>query len=227
MKASEIVSYLSLLSQNNSREWFNANKDLYKKMMGDFELIVDKLIESISVFDPDCTENGRLSAKECVFRIYRDVRFSLDKSPYKQHFGAYIAPKGGRKSIYAGYYLHIEPNNKSFICCGIYSPSKEILKELRKAIYNNYDEWVEITTESKFANNFTSLCNFGDELKRIPLGFPSDFEGVEILKHRHIIYDKTLSDNFFDSNDFLKEVSSILSTTTKINRFINFTIDNS
>jgi uncharacterized protein (TIGR02453 family) len=118
-----ILDFLKDLSSNNTREWFEMNKPVYNKVKADFENFVNEIIAEIQRFDPSL---GSLQAKDCTFRIYRDVRFSHDKSPYKTNIGAFMA-KGGRKSAGSGYYLHIEPG-KSFVGGGIICPALKCLR---------------------------------------------------------------------------------------------------
>ncbi len=101
------IEFLHLLKDNNNRDWFQENKMLYEDAKLDFEQLVDSLMPVIQSFDQ---RTVNLTAKQTTFRIYRDIRFSKDKTPYKTYFGAYIAPDG-RKSAYCGYYLHVEPQN--------------------------------------------------------------------------------------------------------------------
>ena len=99
----EVIAYLKDLSRHNDREWFHANKQRYVEAQARFNTIVDKVIMGIAQFD---TSVANLTAKDCTYRIYRDVRFSNDKRPYKTHMGAYICP-GGKKSGFSGYYFHV------------------------------------------------------------------------------------------------------------------------
>lgn len=103
----EILDFLAELSQNNNREWFNANKEKYLQVREKFEAFAQQLIEKISSWDEDVAAS-QLQVKDCTYRIYRDTRFSKDKVPYKTHMGIFIC-KGGKKSPNAGYYLHLEP----------------------------------------------------------------------------------------------------------------------
>ena len=102
----EIMQFLTELKQNNNREWFQANKNRYDSLRKGFIDEVQQLIDRIALFDP---EIAGLEAKDCLFRIYRDIRFSPDKTPYKIHFAAYMASCGGRGSERGGYYIHLEP----------------------------------------------------------------------------------------------------------------------
>ena len=105
MEQLAIMNFLSDLQKNNNREWFINHKPTYQKALLDFEAILSRIISLVGIFDKEIVG---LNPKACIFRIYRDVRFSNDKSPYKTHFGAFIAP-GGRKNSEGGYYIHIAP----------------------------------------------------------------------------------------------------------------------
>ena len=127
----DILDFLTELRQHNNRDWFNERKDRFYELRATFLNRVDELIRLISVFDE---EISGLEAKDCVYRIYRDTRFSPDKTPYKTFFSAYIASKGGKKSLRAGYYLHLEPGN-CLLGGGVWCPESKLLKELREAVY--------------------------------------------------------------------------------------------
>ena len=126
----EILNFLKDLEANNTREWFDQNKDRYDKTRRQFLAVAEILIHEIRKFDE---EIPLLNPKDCVFRIFRDVRFSKDKSPFKSNYGCFIA-RGGKKSGFAGYYLHIQPG-ECFISGGIYMPSPEHLQAIRQEIY--------------------------------------------------------------------------------------------
>ena len=125
----QVFQFLQDLSENNNREWFHNNKKRYDESREKVLFITEVLINEIRKFD---SEIPLLEPKDCLFRIFRDVRFSNDKRPYKTNFGSFIA-KGGRKSMYAGYYFHIEPDT-SFVGGGIYMPDAEHLKAIREYI---------------------------------------------------------------------------------------------
>ncbi len=116
-----VLAFLNDLSANNHREWFESNRVRYEQSRNEVLQLTDRLIEEIRGFDPTIPP---LNGKECLFRIYRDVRFSPNKAPYKTYFGSYMAV-GGRKSVRAGYYLHIDPTG-SFMGGGIYMPESPV-----------------------------------------------------------------------------------------------------
>ena len=137
----EIIAFLDRLMRNNNREWFNAHKDEYKYVQAKFNDFALKLMESVAAFDPDVYG---LELKDCTYRIYRDIRFSSDKRPYKNHFGCFIC-KGGKKSGNAGYYFHIEPVEADYIggnilAAGMYAPTKELLEQIRHEIVYDGDK---------------------------------------------------------------------------------------
>ncbi len=177
MQATEIIRFLTALSENNNREWFTANKSWFDSLKKDFDAISRALILKISEFDEDIKN---VEAADCVFRIYRDVRFSHDKTPYKTHFGVFIASAGGRKSQWGGYYLHLDPAG-CFVGAGVWCPPPALVKAVRKSVYDNIDELNEIRSEANLAQLFDKFYE-EDKLKTVPAGFPKDFPDAELLK---------------------------------------------
>ena len=171
------LEFLGKLKENNNREWYHANKSLYQEAKAEFEHLTELLIHETSKFDRSILG---LTPKECIFRIFRDVRFSKDKSPYKTNFGTFLTP-GGRKAGNAGYYLHIEAG-ASFIATGIYMPPSNVLRAIRKDIYEHYEEYMEILAQPDLKSHFGEVS--GDKLKTPPRGFNKDFEGIEHLKFK-------------------------------------------
>ncbi|NPA36645.1 MAG: DUF2461 domain-containing protein [Chlorobi bacterium] len=214
-----ILNFLKELSKNNNREWFAENKKFYDEAKEEFEHVVEKLISDISFYDK---EIAGTQPKECIFRIYRDVRFSKDKTPYKTHFDAFIAKKGGRKSSYAGYYLHIK-YGASLFGGGIYAPIPEILKSLREEIYNFPEEFKEILGNQKFRQYYGNL--YIDKMKMTPKGFPSDFPDVELLKYKSYIVAHPLSNAELTSDKIEDELKIMIRTLYPFNSFLNRAID--
>lgn len=188
----EIYDFLRELRENNDREWFNAHKKRYVELKAWFDEWVGKLIEKTAGFDE---EIEGLNVKDCVYRIYRDVRFSPDKSPYKTHFAAYLASPGGRNSQRAGYYVHLEPDG-SLLGGGLYCPEPSLLKKLRQDIYDNIEEFTSILEEKKFAAEFAGI-DATDKLKKVPAPFPSDFPQGDLLKYKHYDIVTYKPDSFF------------------------------
>ena len=193
-----ILSFLEQLQENNTREWFQANKSLYDEAKREFEVFIDSLIPAIAKFDDSVKQ---MTAKDCIFRIFRDVRFARDKSPYKTNFGAFIA-KGGRKNHGPGYYFHIQPR-ECFLSGGVWMPEPEVMKKIRQEIYYNIDEFKSILNNKKFLNHFSGIDDW-DRQKTAPKEYPKDFPDIELLKNRsftisHKLDEKILlRDELFD-----------------------------
>src|SRR5688500_16284417 len=193
------LDFIADLQQHNERDWFNQNKGRYEVAKQEFEELLTSLIEDAAKFEP--VLKGQ-QAKETMFRIYRDVRFSNDKRPYKNHICALLAD-GGRKTINPGYYLHISPNNQSFLACGLWMPPAPELKAVRQEIDYNYEEFRNILEDPKFKKQFPELE--GEKLKTTPKGYDAENPAIELLRHKswnisHMFSDQqVLSDNFRDT----------------------------
>ena len=134
------IAFLKRLKMNNNKEWFDSNKNQYLEAKDEFEKLVDNLIQGTNKFDKKISSD--LKAKNCTFRIYKDVRFSKDKSPYKTNFGASINP-GGKKALFVGYYLHVEQGN-SFLAGGVYMPEPPVLQAIRQEIDYNIEPLLKV-----------------------------------------------------------------------------------
>lgn len=216
----EIFDFLRQLRENNNREWFNAHKEYYLQLKNKFEGIVQELIGEIAVFDEEVKSLG---VKECVYRIYRDTRFSPDKTPYKTHFAAYIAAPVGRNSERAGYYFHIEPG-KSLLGGGLYCPQPALLKRLRQDIYDNIEEFTGILRNPEFKNEFPEIDST-DRLKKVPAPFPSDFREGDLLKYKHYDVVSYKPDHFFEGPSMLEDTVKVFKKLYPYNRFMNYTVD--
>lgn len=206
--------FLNELSINNDKFWFAQNKSRYDSLKLDFVNIISEFIKEISSFDP---EIGNLSPKECVFRIYKDVRFSKDKSPYKTNFGGFFVA-GGKKSGMAGYYMHIEPG-ECFIGGGIYRPQPPVLKKLREEIYNNYEEFQKTLSAKNFKSYFKEIS--GEKTTLMPKGFDKNFVGAEHIKLKDYTVIHAVSDDFFISKDAFKKIIDIFKSMKPFNDFLN------
>jgi len=173
------LRFLTELESNNNREWFNEHKNDFAEARDMFEQFVETLIRGIASFDQNI---GHQSAKESIFRIYRDVRFSNDKSPYKTHFGAFLSPAKSKTEIhsYAGYYIHIEPDNKSMLAGGAYMPQGDWIKSIRKEIFYNGESFRQILDNRAFRGYFGEIE--GEKLKKPPRDYPADHPEIELLK---------------------------------------------
>ncbi len=215
-----IFEFLKELTLNNNKEWFNDNKNKYQQAKDDFESYINELIVLVHNIDPKI---GHPHAKDCIFRIYRDVRFSKDKLPYKNNFGAYIA-HGGRKSPYAGYYLHIEPDN-SFIGGGIYCPQPNILKTVRETIIENTDEYLNIIHNRTFKKTFPEI--WGERVKTAPKGFSKNDPNIDLVRPKSYALVTNLSDEEIQSPKLDKQAIKIFKLMKPFNDFLNIAIKES
>lgn len=217
----EILCFLRELRDNNNREWFNEHKERYLELKQGFDRFVEKLIGRIAAFDEEITG---VEVKDCVYRIYRDVRFSPNKEPYKIHFAAFIAAKGGRRSNRGGYYVHIQPEG-SFLAGGIYCPEPALLKRLRQDVYDNIDEFTSIIRSKEFSRSYPDFEE-QDKLKKVPAPFPSDFPEADLLKYKHYSVSGAKPDSFFEEGDVLEKLAQEFQILYPFNRFLNYTLDN-
>ena len=219
MISKNTISFLKELKNNNSKEWFDNNRERYQEARKDFINQMNNLIEIVQQIDPFV---GQVEAKNTIFRINRDIRFSKDKNPYKTNFGGVIAKGGTRKSPYGCYYFHLEPT-MSFIGGGIYMPEPKILKTVRDDIYGRPEEFKKIIKNKEFKNLYGEL--WGDKLIRPPKGFPSDFSEIDLLKHKHYTVIHDISDDIILTNNFEEYASKLFKTLLPFNNFLNRAID--
>jgi uncharacterized protein (TIGR02453 family) len=215
----DIINFLKALGKNNNREWFIENKTLFNKARSEFEAYVQHIIKKVSEFDIGI---GALLAKDTIFRIYRDIRFSHDKTPYKTNFGAFIS-RGGRRGRYAGYYLHIEPE-ASMLAGGIYMPPPDVLKAVRTDIYENIEEFKGIIGSKEFKGYFGGL--WGEKLKSVPQGFPKDFKDGDLLKFKHYTVAMDVPDRELTDEGFTEKVIKVFKVLKPFNSFLNNAVEN-
>lgn len=220
-----VYDFLCELEQNNNREWFNSHKESYlaaQKIFNDFTL---QLIEAIGGWDEEIS-NSALELKDCTYRIYRDTRFSKNKSPYKTHMGAYIC-KGGKKSPYAGYYFHIEPGSgdgflgKSLLAAGLYSPGPDVLQSLRDEISVNGDSILDaIAATDGFQLEPYNI------LKRVPRGFENvEPRWKELLKYKDFSIGEPLPADIISSDHLLDHVVARFQKCRNFNNILNLAVD--
>ena len=207
------LQFLNTLEKNNNREWFNENKNLYLEAKEDVELFVESLIQEIAPFDEEIL---KIDPKKAVFRIYRDVRFSKNKIPYKTHFGASLGMGKGTKI--SGYYLHIEPG-KSFLAGGVYNPEPAVLKQIRNEIRASGDDLLKIIEHKDFRNNFRGL-SIEHKLQRVPAGFEKDHPMAEYLKLKSFTVSHPISDEALLDSQAAKNFAKILKSIKPLNDFL-------
>ncbi len=215
-----ILNFLTDLKANNNREWFADNKTRYTDAVEKFEYLVNVLILKIKHFDNSIDVN---SAKDCMFRIYKDTRFSNNKEPYKTNMGAYIA-KGGKKSFNAGYYIHIEPN-ASFAGGGVYCPPAPVLKNLRDDLAHDAEEFRAILAEPNFVKEFKALE--GDQVKTAPRGYDKNHPNIDLLRFTSYVVLHNFSDSELISPDYPEKLVSIFQLQKPFNQYLNAIIANS
>lgn len=214
----EVLNFLSELKENNNKEWFDQNRNRYEASRKKILFLTELIIQEINRFDP---EIGMQEPKNCVFRIFRDVRFATDKTPYKTNMGSYIA-RGGRKSISAGYYLHIEPG-ASFVGGGCYCPPPDALKAIRTELFDHPGDFKQLISDDSFHKLYPKL--YEDKLKTAPKGFPKDFPDMDLLKYKSYAFGSDLSDQLVKSDDFVARIVAALHELYPVNRFLNIALD--
>ncbi|QMU28821.1 DUF2461 domain-containing protein [Adhaeribacter radiodurans] len=211
----ETLQYITDLKNNNDRNWFQENKERYDLARQDFLLFVGEWIKGVAAFDESVTDQ---KASEIVFRIYRDVRFSNDKRPYKDHFGAYLAP-GGRKSVYPGYYFHFSSGNQSFIGGGLWMPPAPHLKAVRQEIDYNFQEFSEIVHSPEFTKSFGQELA-GEKLKSSPKGYDATNPALDYLKYKSWVATHSLTDEQLLQPDLLKNCLGIAKALMPLKDFL-------
>jgi uncharacterized protein (TIGR02453 family) len=194
-----IPTFLNDLSNHNNKTWFEQNRPAYETARAEFIRFTDTIIDEFRVSD----DLQDLSAKDCISRIYRDLRFSKDKSPYKTNMWATIAP-GGRKATRMGYHVAIQPQGRSLIAGGMYEPTPEQLSRFRQAIDKNAAVFKKITSAKDFLEYFGGIE--GELLKTAPQGYDRSHSEIELLKLKQIIVVQYFTDEQVRAKDFLEQV---------------------
>ena len=212
----QTLKFLKDLSKNNNREWFNENKEKYVEANQNVLEFVSELLEKMGSFD---AEIPKLDPKKTLFRIYRDTRFSKDKSPYKTNFGASINGIG-KKDGGAGYYLHISPG-ACFLAAGVYMCDPKQLKKIRQEISVNADEFNGIFSDK----NFKKFEFNNEKLSRVPQGFEKDDPMAEFLKMKHMVVSVNLKDEDLMKEDSVKMCVDEFKKMSKFVEFLNASIE--
>ena len=210
----DTLNFLSELERNNNRDWFNDNKHLYLKAKDNMENVVNQIISGVSDFDKSVE---RLEAKNCIFRIYKDTRFSKDKTPYKTNIGASLVEKGPKTLNHAGYYIHIEPG-KSFLAGGVYMTEPKNLKAIREKISAEGEDFLKILNKKPFRDNLELR---GDKLVKVPQGFDKDNPMGDYLKFKQFTVFHSLSDEDVVNENFIYRTVKIFKEIYPFNLFLN------
>lgn len=209
------IKFLTDLARNNDRAWFAENRQRYESARDNFSSFVQAVLDKIVGFDP--IFKG-LEAKNCIFRINRDTRFSHDKSVYKTNFGAFMV-RGGKKNgdKYPGYYLHIEPG-QSFVAGGAYIPPAPWLNTIRENIADSGDLLLKIIDSPEYRKWFSGLE--GEKLKVPPRGFAKDHPYIELIKMKSFLAEKSFPDKQVVSPDFFEDVTGAFRAMKPLNDFL-------
>ena len=218
MISSNIFKFLTELKSNNDRNWFTANKLWYQKARAEFESFIAELIEQIATFDPPIL---RLDAKNCIFRIYKDVRFSKDKKPYKINFGAHLVDTHERPHDRAGYYIHIEPGN-CFLAGGAYMPPSSWLNAIRESIDAHGDDLIKILESASFKKYFDGID--GEQLKTKPRDYSEDHPYIDLLRYKSYTVIHSVSDLDVMSDSFLPYCVNVFKALKPFDDFLNQSI---
>lgn len=214
MDLKTILIFLKAIAKNNNREWFEKNKPKYLDSKKHFEDFLEVLHKELLTFDESL---AGINPRKQAFRIYRDVRFSKDKRPYKVNMGAGFSAHGKMEQE-PGYYIHIEPG-KSFVAGGIYMPDAERLSKIRQEIDYNAGDFVKILKDKKFKKLFPSLDDF-DSLKTAPKGYPKDHPHIDLLKNKSFVVSHRFTDADVISKTFVKKVAAACKTLKPLNDFM-------
>ena len=217
----EVLKFLGELRFNNNKEWFDSNKDRYIRIREDIERFTQNLLNGISEFDGPAKY---LTPKDCTYRIYRDTRFSQDKTPYKTHIGIFINPPFGKKSCRMGYYLHLEPGN-CMIGVGNVCLSSSLVTAIRKSIKDNIEEYLDIIENPEFKKIYSKIGE--NPVKTAPKGFSKDWEYIDLVRPKDYYSSHGLTDKEVVSKNFLKKALKIFKTGKPFMDFINYTVDES
>lgn len=213
------LKFLKDLKKSNNKEWFDANRNRYELAKTEYFLFVEEVLEQMKKVDASLSE---LQAKQCVFRINRDVRFSKNKEPYKTNFGASFS-KGGKKVQCAGYYFHLEPG-ATFIGGGFWMPMAPELKKIRMEIDYNLDEFNAILNNKVFKKQF-SMLDQEEKLSRPPQGYEADNPALELLKLKSHVVMASVTDAALQEKNLASVVVSHFKTMMPLIHFLNRAID--
>lgn len=213
------IKFLKTLQKNNNKPWFDAHRNEYEKAKADFLQMVQQLLASMASFDKTLANH---QAKDCLFRINRDVRFSADKRPYKNNMAAYFN-KDGKNGEGAGYYLHIEPG-KSFLAAGIWQPFPANLSKIRQEIDYNLKDFEKLINAASFKKQFPGGLKTENKLSRPPKGYTDDNPAIEYIKNRVFIVTHPFADADILKPGFVKQVASAFKNAAPLVKFVNIAV---
>ena len=213
----EILAFLRQLAIHNDRVWFKAHKDQFNALRGQWEQDMGRLIALVSEYDPQARG---LSVKDSVYRIYRDIRFSHDKRPYKDYFSGVIG-KGGRHTIQSCYYAHFGVQ-ELMLCGGIWWPEKPILDQLRGLIDAESEEFLAIVNHPDITSRYQWTSQ---SLKTMPKGYPKDHPMAQYLRMKEYLLMMPLDESYFDCEDWVERVAADLQPLKPLHDFLNYVFE--
>jgi uncharacterized protein (TIGR02453 family) len=217
MFSKDSLQFLDDLKANNNREWFLDNKKQYEIFKKDYHQLVADFLNIMKPLDPTLE---MLEVKNCTFRINRDIRFSKDKSPYKDHIGIWIS-SGTKGMNRSGYYVHIARTG-SFIAGGLYCPEANDLKKVRKEIAYFHEDLEEILAEKNFKKEFGHFDrNAENVLKNPPRGYEKEHPAIELLKLKSFETSQKIDIEDVTKEDFVAKMTQKLIMLKPLNDFIN------
>ena len=211
----ETLKFLRQLKRNNNREWFLAHKDIYEeKVKAPLIDLVLALGGAMQSFAPELA----VDPKRSIYRIYRDIRFSSDKRPYKTHMAALFAPRGIPKHGGASLYFHIEPS-ELIVAGGVYMPDAAALRAIRQHIAEHWDTLRGIMNQKTFKKLFGKLE--GECLVRPPLGFPADHPAIDLLRHKQFYVGVTEAPKLAEGPKLFPRLLTLFAAMIPLIRFLN------
>ncbi len=209
------LEFLKRLTHNNNREWFNENKDSYLSTKENIEQFVDGLIAKMNSHDQIETPSG----KKSLYRIYNDVRFSKDKSPYNPRFAGYL--KRTKPNLRGGYYYWIRPGN-SRVGCGFTYPNPEDLKRIRLDISDNYKDWNRLLNSKSIKHTFGTMK--GERVKTTPKGFNKDHPAIDLLRYKQFWFERSFTDKEVLDKDFINEANKTFKAIRPFFDYISYVL---
>jgi uncharacterized protein (TIGR02453 family) len=214
MIKSESLVFLKTLSKNNNRDWFNKHKDRYLEARENIIGFAEALLSEMNKHDRLEASSG----KEALFRIYKDVRFSKDKTPYNTHWSG--AFKRATKSLRGGYYFNIKPGS-SLLAAGFWGPEPQDMKRIRQDIDANYKDWKKLLGSKSFINTFGQMT--GEQLSSAPRGYAKDHPAIDLLRYKQFVLKVEFSDKevcdpgfVYKANDTFKKMRPFLNHFSEV-----------
>ncbi len=218
----DVFRFFEELAANNNREWFQANKSRYEAIHEEFVELTRMVIERLSALDPTI---GHPEPKKCLYRIYRDLRFSPDKRPYKTHISFFLSSGGIKRSCMPGYYLQIGQEDYGLhgncsLGGGIFMPEKETLAAIRQEIFYNTEEFLSIIGKKDYKRYFGDTFFTSKKLSRVPKGYAADWEHADLLKYNDYCTMHEVPNDIVLGDGFVDYVMKVFSASIPLNKFI-------